>query len=168
MVSAADTVKMVEAPERQFLQSTPSAAPSIAFSARAPWTEKAARRSTSRTARFCPARRHSRACGRRLNLRAFLARSSCPCRQRKPRNLPCAGMVSTDVMQSLITYRTIRYIRDGRTTRHSGHSAAGYGGWQGRRVLEVRPPVVLLSWLPPPWMGQELALLAIYSGRRCR
>jgi len=142
MVSAADTVKMVEAPERQFLQSTPSAAPSNSIQrTRAVDRENAERRSTSRTAKILVL----------LAVIAVLAVGvwtyerfgavKLPVPAAEASNLPLRRvMVSTDVMQSLITYRTMPVYpqtaeRQGIQGTVQLDTVVGKDG----RVLEVRP-----------------------------
>jgi protein TonB len=144
MVSAADTVKIVEPPEPQFLKSTPSAAQSKNIQRRrAVGPENAERRSTSRTAKI-------------LVLLAILAAVAVGVwtyerfgTVKLPAPAPAAAaldllqrrvMVSTDLMQSLITYRTMPVYPQ--TAERQGiqgivqlDTVVGKDG----RVLEVRP-----------------------------
>jgi len=140
MVSAADTVKMAEPPEPQFLESAPSAAQSRNMQrTRAVGREHAERRSSSRTAKI-------------LVLLAVMAAVAVgvwtyerfgavkPAAPAAAASLLRRVMVSTDVMQSLITYRTMPVYpqtaeRQGVQGTVQLDTVVGKDG----RVLEVRP-----------------------------
>jgi TonB family protein len=139
MVSAADTVKMVEP---QFVQSTPSAVQSKNIQGtRAVGGEKAEQRSTSRTAKILVL----------LAVLAAVAVGVWTYERFATVKLPVPAaaasdllrrrvMVSTDVMQSLITYRTMPVYpqtaeRQGVQGTVQLDTVVGKDG----RVLEVRP-----------------------------
>jgi TonB family protein len=139
MVSAADTVKMVEP---QFVQSTPSAVQSKNIQGtRAVGREKAEQRSTSRTAKILVL----------LAVLAAVAVGVWTYERFATVKLPVPAaaasdllrrrvMVSTDVMQSLITYRTMPVYpqtaeRQGIQGTVQLDTVVGKDG----RVLEVRP-----------------------------
>ncbi len=142
MVSAADTAKTVEPPQPEFLPSTPSAAQSKNIQRpRAVGRESAAPRSTSRTAKILVL----------LALMAAVAVGVWTYERFGTVQLPVPAaaasdlllrrvMVSTDVMQSLITYRTMPVYpqtaeRQGIQGTVQLDTVVGKDG----RVLEVRP-----------------------------
>lgn len=143
MVSAADTVKIVEPPEPQFLQSTPSAAQSrnIQRTRALAGRENVVRRSTSRTAKISVllAVIAAVAVGVWTYERFGTVKLPVPAAAASDRLLRRV-MVSTDVMQSLITYRTMPVYpqtaeRQGIQGTVQLDTVVGKDG----RVLEVRP-----------------------------
>jgi TonB family protein len=142
MVSAADTGKIVEPPEPQFLQSAPSGAHSKNIErTHAAGREVAERRGSSRTARILLLLAVLTAVAAGVWTYQRFGTVRLPVPSAAASDLPLRRvMVSTDVMQSLITYRTMP-VYPQTAERQSVQGTVLLDTVVGRdgRVLEVRP-----------------------------